>query len=56
VLLRPLYRGEIVWNQTRKRDSWGRARRSPTAEGAWMHVPAPHLQIVSAELWEVTDA
>jgi DNA invertase Pin-like site-specific DNA recombinase len=23
VLLRPLYRGEIVWNQTRKRDTWG---------------------------------
>jgi DNA invertase Pin-like site-specific DNA recombinase len=35
VLLRPLYRGEIVWNQTRKRDRWGcrtaRAGRRPTA-------------------------
>jgi site-specific DNA recombinase len=55
VLLRPLYRGEIVWNQTRKRDSWGRAQRSTRAEGAWMRVPAPHLQIVSAELWEVAQ-
>lgn len=25
VLRRPLYRGEIVWNQTRKRDGWGRS-------------------------------
>jgi DNA invertase Pin-like site-specific DNA recombinase len=24
VLRRPLYRGEILWNQTRKRDGWGR--------------------------------
>ena len=27
VLRRPLYRGEIVWNQTRKRDGWRQANR-----------------------------
>jgi site-specific DNA recombinase len=51
VLLRPLYRGEIVWNQWRKRDMWGRAQRSERPPGSWLHVPAPDLQIVSAELW-----
>jgi site-specific DNA recombinase len=33
VLPRPLYRGEIVWNQTRKRDGWGQANRRTRAEG-----------------------
>jgi len=51
VLMRPLYRGEIVWNQWRKRDMWGRAQRSERPPGSWLHVPAPDLQIVSAELW-----
>ena len=27
VLHRPLYRGEVIWNKTRKRDSWGRIRK-----------------------------
>jgi hypothetical protein len=52
VLLRPLYRGEIVWNQTRKRDSGGQAKRATRPEDAWLHVPAPGLQIVSDELWQ----
>jgi site-specific DNA recombinase len=51
VLLRPLYRGEIVWNQSRKRDRWGQARRSERSEDAWLRIPAPHLRIVSDELW-----
>ena len=55
VLLRPLYRGQIVWNQTRKRDSWGRSHRSVRAKEAWLRVPAPDLEIVSAELWEAAQ-
>ena len=51
VLLRPLYRGEIVWNQTRKRDSWGQSRRADRAAETWVRIPAPGLQIVSPELW-----
>jgi hypothetical protein len=51
VLLRPLYRGEIVWNQTRKRDSWGVARRTGRASDAWLRVPAPELRIITDELW-----
>ncbi len=51
VLLRPLYRGEIVWNQSRKRDSWGQAKRSERPEEAWLRVPAPQLPLVSERLW-----
>lgn len=51
VLLRPLYRGEIVWNQTRKRDTWGQSRRADRPADAWMRIPAPTLRIVSEELW-----
>ncbi|MDP2320627.1 MAG: recombinase family protein [Acidobacteriota bacterium] len=56
VLLRPLYRGEIVWNQTRKRDGWGLSNRSSRPTGDWLHVPAPDLQIVSADLWAAAHA
>ncbi len=51
VLLRPLSRGEIVWNQSRKRDSWGQAKRSERPEEAWLRVPAPQLPLVSERLW-----
>ena len=56
VLLRPLYRGEIVWNQTRKRDGWGLSNRSNRPAGDWLHVPAPDLQIVSSDLWAAAHA
>jgi len=51
VLLRTLYRGEIVWNQTRKRDTWGRVHQHARPVEDRVHVPAPELQIVSPELW-----
>ena len=51
VLLRPLYRGEIVWNRTRKRDTWGRSKRSDRDGATWLRVPAADLRIVSDELW-----
>jgi hypothetical protein len=56
VLLRPLYRGEIVWNQSRKRDSWGQARRSERPTADWLRIRAPSLQIVSDELWTKAQA
>ena len=47
MLTRPLYRGEIVWNQTKKRDAWGlHAQQRPRAESEWLRVPAPELRIV----------
>ena len=55
VLLRPLYRGEIVWNQTRKRDGWGQANRRMRAAGEWLRIPAPDLRIVSEDLWHAAQ-
>ena len=55
VLRRPLYRGEIVWNQTRKRDGWGQANRRQRAAEEWLRVPVPDLRIVSPKLWKAAD-
>ena len=52
VLFRPLYRGQIVWAQTRKRDRWGQQRQTNRPAGDWIHVPAPALRIVSDDLWQ----
>jgi DNA invertase Pin-like site-specific DNA recombinase len=55
-LYRPLYRGQVIWNQTRKRDKWGRKRMQRRPESEWLVVSAPQLQIVSDELWEAAHA
>ncbi|AMY10663.1 Recombinase [Luteitalea pratensis] len=41
VLQRELYRGVVIWNQSRKRDSWGQARRSERDQGEWIRLEAP---------------
>jgi site-specific DNA recombinase len=51
VLHRQLYRGEIVWAQTAKRDKWGQKNRTARAETDWIRRPAPALRIVSDEVW-----
>ena len=51
ILYRPLYRGEIVWNKTKKRNTWGQTQVSKRPEGEWITVPAPHLRIVSEDAW-----
>jgi site-specific DNA recombinase len=56
VLLRPLYAGQVVWNQTRKRDAWGRTRRSDRPETERITVECPELQIVSDDLWRAAQA
>ena len=56
VLNRPLYRGEIVWNQTKKRNSWGQKQYADRPESEWLHVAAPDLRIVSDDLWEAAHA
>jgi len=52
VLRRPLYKGQIVWNRTRKRDVWGKKKQQDRPEGEWLVVLAPELRIVSDEVWE----
>ena len=51
VLYRDLYRGVIVWNKTKKRDTWGVKRQRPRPESEWVYVSAPELRIVSEALW-----
>ena len=36
-----VYRGEIVWNATRKRDRWGSRQPQARPETEWLRVPAP---------------
>jgi site-specific DNA recombinase len=57
VLLRPIYRGEIIWNRTKKRDLWGRRRQQPRAdETAWIRTPAEQLRLVSDDVWHAAHA
>ncbi|MEO8076717.1 MAG: recombinase family protein [Acidobacteriota bacterium] len=56
VLLRRLYAGEIVWNQTRKRDRWGLSNRADRTVGEWVRVSAPELRVISPELWAAAHA
>jgi hypothetical protein len=51
ILRRDMYRGVVTWNKTKKRDAGGEARPTARPRGEWIHPPAPHLRIVSDELW-----
>jgi DNA invertase Pin-like site-specific DNA recombinase len=51
VLRRALYKGEVVWNQSRKRDGWGKKRQQARPQSEWMRTSVPALRIVSEELW-----
>ena len=55
VLHRPLYRGEIVWNRTQKRNRWGQVSQQGRPEAAWLTRPAPDLRIVPEELAKAVD-
>ncbi len=56
VLHRVLYRGEIVWNRTKKRDAWGQARRSARPAADRVSVDAEPLRVVPEALWRVAHA
>ena len=51
ILKRPLYHGEIIWNQTRKRDHWGQHKQHARPAAEWMRIPAPELRIVDESVW-----
>jgi site-specific DNA recombinase len=52
MLTRPLYRGEIAWNRTRKRNAWGIKRQTVRAEAEWVQLEVPALRIVPEPLWQ----
>jgi site-specific DNA recombinase len=56
VLHRSLYRGEVVWNKTKKRDAAGRTAVSARPEAEWMRFDRPDLRIVSDETWRAAHA
>ncbi|MDQ3420060.1 MAG: recombinase family protein, partial [Acidobacteriota bacterium] len=56
VLHRPLYRGQIVWNQTRKRNRWGQTAPEPRPESEWLRLDRPDLRIVTEEAWQAAHA
>jgi hypothetical protein len=55
MLTRPLYRGEIVWNRSRKRDSWGIKKQSARPNEEWLRLDAQHLRIVPEPLWQAVQ-
>jgi site-specific DNA recombinase len=56
VLQRDLYRGVVVWNKTRKRDTWGQKREHRRPKSEWLQVTAEHLRIVSDAVWADAQA
>ena len=56
VLHRSLYRGEVVWNKTKKRDAAGRTAPTARPEAEWMRFDRPDLRIVSDEVWHTAHA
>ena len=50
LLKRAIYHGEIVWNQTKKRDAWGQKHQTARPESEWTRVPAPELRIVDEDV------
>lgn len=51
-LFRTLYKGVITWGKTRGRNESGERRQLKQNADQWLTVPAPHLRIVSDDLWE----
>jgi DNA invertase Pin-like site-specific DNA recombinase len=56
VLYRELYRGRIVWNRTRKRNSWGQVQQHARPDADLVVVESPDLRIVSDKLWNAVHA
>lgn len=56
VLHRSLYRGEITWNRSRKRDRWGQHKQTNRPASEWISIPAPDLRIVSDAIWAAAHA
>ena len=56
ILRRELYRGQIVWNKTRRVDRGCTRIKQDRPETEWLTVEAPELRIVSEELWQAAHA
>ncbi len=52
VLYRELYRGVILWNRSRRRNTWGQLEARPRHEDEWIRVEAPQLRVIPEALWQ----
>ena len=52
ILLRPLYRGEIVWNKTQRIDRAGTKAQRTRPESEWVRFTRAELRILPDVLWE----
>jgi site-specific DNA recombinase len=53
-LHRDLYRGEMVWGKTKKRDRWGQRRQQDRDPSTWVRHQDEAIRIVSEEVWQST--
>jgi site-specific DNA recombinase len=56
ILHRDLYRGQVVWNKTQKRNTWGQRQQHARPAAEWLHVDRPELRIVSEAAWAAAHA
>jgi len=56
ILYRPLYKGEIVWNQHEKIIRGGTKKRRQREEKDWIRIEAPDLRIINQDVWESVQA
>jgi site-specific DNA recombinase len=56
VLFRPLYRGIVTWNRTKKRNTWGIQQQRKRPEKDWLTISMPELQIVSEAEWKAAHS
>jgi site-specific DNA recombinase len=56
VLYRELYKGVLVWNRTRKRDTWGQVKQKARDEADWLRVPVPKLRVIPDAIWDQAHA
>ncbi len=56
IIDRRLYLGDVVWNQTKKRDKWGQKKTSDRPECDWLRRAMPELRVVSDDVWNAVHA
>ncbi len=56
ILLRPLYRGGVVWNKTKAISRGGTKTSVRRPQSEWETIDAPDLRIVMPDLWERVQA
>ncbi len=55
ILRRELYQGIVVWDRSQKIVRGGTKRQRTRPEDQWQRIEAPHLRIVSEELWQAVQ-